>query len=237
MNAQWASFLGERAALRRGERQWIGDLLAGVGVAPSAITHVVLMPLQLYTTSNVTEFANATVALAGRGWNHFHRTKRHPHDDRWSSLPPEVLHHLAHDAWDRVRLLADEDEIVPGVRTRWSGAHHRASMLIEIDSTVGTVTVTDSYFVRRNLENRHLRGPRRVRAGRSHRRRRTDDLRPRAADALPRWRRRAASRSALGVAGPRRQLGDVSGHSGAARATARPSPPAGVGPDDANGGR
>ena len=66
-----------------------------------------------------------------------------------------MLHHLTHDAWDRVRLLADEDEIVPGIRTWWAGAHHRASVAVEIDSTVGIVTVTDAYFVRRNLDTDH----------------------------------------------------------------------------------
>jgi hypothetical protein len=155
MNRQWATFLGARAAMRRPDGHWIGDLLATVGLGPVDITHVVLTPLQLYTTSNVAEFTNATIALSERGWTHFHRTKRHPHDERWSSLPPAVLHHMTHDAWDRVRLLADEDEIVPGVRTWWAGAHHRASVAVEIDSTVGIVTVTDAYFVRRNLDTDH----------------------------------------------------------------------------------
>jgi hypothetical protein len=155
MNAQWAGFLGERAAMRRPEGHWIIELLDGVGVAPGDVTHVLLTPLQLYTTSNVTKFPNATVCLTERGWAHFHRTHRHPHDDRWSSLPPEVLHHLTHDAWDRVRLLADEDEVVPGIRTWWTGSHHRASMAVEVDSTAGVVTVTDAYFTQRNLETDH----------------------------------------------------------------------------------
>jgi hypothetical protein len=155
MNRQWATFLGARAAMRRPDGHWIGDLLATVGLSPGDITHVVLTPLQLYTTSNVAEFTNATIALSERGWTHFHRTNRHPHDERWSSLPPAVLHHMTHEAWDRVRLLADEDEIVPGIRTWWAGAHHRASVAVEIDSTVGTVTVTDAYFVRRNLDADH----------------------------------------------------------------------------------
>lgn len=152
MNAQWASFLGERAAMRREEGQWIGELLASVGVAPQDVTHVLLTPLQLYTTSNVTLFPNATIALTERGWTHFHRTHAHPHDDRWSCLPPEVLLYLTHEAWDRVRLLADEDEVVPGIRTWWTGSHHRASMAVEVDSTAGVVTITDAYFTQRNLD-------------------------------------------------------------------------------------
>ncbi len=155
MNTQWASFLGERAAMRRGPNQWMPEQLAALGLEPSDITHLVLTPLQLYTTSNVPLFGNAEICIADRGWTHFHRTHTHPHDDRWSSLPPDVLHYLTHDAWERVRLLDDEDVVVPGVRTWWAGAHHRASIAVETDTAVGVVTVTDSYFLRGNLERRH----------------------------------------------------------------------------------
>ncbi|WP_214105732.1 hypothetical protein [Acrocarpospora catenulata] len=152
MNERWAGFLGERAAMRREPGQWLPDQLATLGIAPEEVTHVLLTPLQLYTTSNVPHFPNARFCLTERGWTHFHRTKKHPHDDRWTSLPPEVLSYLTHDAWDRVDLLADEDEVAPGIRTWWTGSHHRASMAVEIDSTAGVVTVTDAYFTRRNLD-------------------------------------------------------------------------------------
>ncbi|WP_203433279.1 hypothetical protein [Jiangella asiatica] len=155
MNSQWASFLGERAAMRREPGQWLPDQLRALSVEPEEITQVILTPLQLYTTSNVAHFPNAEIFLAERGWTHFHRTKRHPHDDRWSSIPPDVLTYLTHDAWDRVRLLADEDEIVPGLRTWWAGAHHRASIVVEADTESGLVTITDAYFTRRNLDQRH----------------------------------------------------------------------------------
>lgn len=155
MNAQWAGFLGERAAMRRAAGQWMPEQLALLGVHPEDITHVLLTPLQLYTTSNVTLFPNAQICLTDRGWVHFHRTHAHPHDDRWACLPPHVLHYLTHEAWDRVRLLADEDEVVPGLRTWWAGSHHRASMVVEVDSTAGLVTLTDAYFTRRNLDTDH----------------------------------------------------------------------------------
>jgi len=155
MNEQWAGFLGERSAMRREEGRWMPEILASIGLSPEDITHVVLSPLQLYTTSNVPLFTNAQICLAERGWTHFHRTHKHPHDDRWSCLPPEVLHHLTHEAWDRVRLLGDEDEILPGLRTWWAGSHHRASMVVEADTVDGVVTMTDSYFTRRNLDDDH----------------------------------------------------------------------------------
>ncbi|WGX94801.1 hypothetical protein [Nocardioides sp. L-11A] len=155
MNEGWAAFLGERAAFQREPGQWLPDQLTALGLTPSDITHVLLTPLQLYTTANLTLFDQAQICLTERGWTHFHSTHRHPHDNRWTSLLPEALSYLTHDAWDRVRLLADEDEIVPGLRTWWTGSHHRASMAVEVDTAVGVVTVTDAYFTRRNLDEDH----------------------------------------------------------------------------------
>nr|WP_262927634.1 hypothetical protein [Microbacterium sp. NIBRBAC000506063] len=121
MNAGWASFLGEKARMRRPEGWFVLDQLAALGVAPEQITHVILTPLQLYTVSNVLAFPNATICIAERGWVHFHTTHEHPHDNRATSIPDDILVPLVTTAWPRVRLLKDEDVIAPGLRTWWSG--------------------------------------------------------------------------------------------------------------------
>jgi hypothetical protein len=155
MNAQWASFLGERATMRRQPGEFIVDALRARGVMVEDVTDIVLTPLQLYTVSNVPRFPNATVHVAKRGWIHFHTTHDHPHDDRDSSLPPEVLSYLVGEAWSRVCLLEDEDEIMEGVRTWWAGAHHRASLVVEVDTARGVVALSDAYFYLENVEKRH----------------------------------------------------------------------------------
>ena len=152
MNEKWSAFLGERARMRRTDDQWILNRLGAAGIAPEDVTHVILSPLQLYTVSNVALFPNAQICISKKGWVHFHTTHDHPHDDRWYSIPRDVLIHLTCDAWDRVRLLEDEDEIVPGLRTWWAGSHHRATVCAEVDTRDGVVTITDAYFVRRNLD-------------------------------------------------------------------------------------
>jgi hypothetical protein len=152
MNDHWAKVLGERARMRRDERWWVMNQLERVGVAPADVTHVILTPLQLYTTSNVDRFPNARICLSRRGWVHFHTTHEHPHDARWHCIPPDILRHLVIDAWDRVRLLDDEDEVVPGLRTWWAGSHHRATLAVEVDTTSGRAVVSDAFFHYRNLE-------------------------------------------------------------------------------------
>ena len=146
MNQGWESFLGPRAAMRREPGEYVLDQLARVGVAPRDVTHVILTPLQLYTVSNVLSFPNAQICISERGWQHFHRSHSHPHDDRATSLPDEILVPLVTSEWSRVRLLADEDVVVPGLRTWWSGGHHRASIVVEVDTSAGVVAISDTFF-------------------------------------------------------------------------------------------
>lgn len=155
LNDAVTGVLGERARIRREPSEFIVDQLAEHDVSPEQVTHVVLTPFQLYTVSNVMRFPNAEIAVSKRGWLHFHVTKRHPHDSRESSLPDPILIHLVTDAWERVRLLEDEDELAPGLRTWWAGSHHRATLCVEVDTELGVVAITDALFVMANLERDH----------------------------------------------------------------------------------
>ena len=144
--------------LRRGPEHYMTGALAEVGLEPDDITHVLLTPLELYTTGTLDKFRKAQICIAKRGWVHFHTTHDHPHDVRWRSFPQHVLVDLVTDSWDRVRLLEDEDQIAPGLRTWWSGAHHRESIVVEVDTAVGVVAVSDSYFYYENVEGGEMLG-------------------------------------------------------------------------------
>lgn len=156
LNERWRQRQGPRAGMDRAPGETIEAVLDGVGLHPGDVTHLLLTPLQAYTTANVPLFDRAEICLTRRGWVHFHTTHEHPHDDRRTSIPPDVLVHLVTDGWDRVRLLDDEDEVAPGLRTWWSGGHHRASMVVEADTPVGVAAISDSFFVYDNLHGRPL---------------------------------------------------------------------------------
>ncbi len=158
INSIWTSMLGDRAELIRAPEEEIDAVLARVGLSPSDITHLFLTPLQLYTTGNVLRFPNATICLSKRGWIHYHTTHEHPHDSRWHSISKEVLVHMVTDGWDRVRLLEPEDEPISGIRSWDSGVHHRASMVVEVDSASGVVAISDSFFYYENIEEGRLLG-------------------------------------------------------------------------------
>jgi hypothetical protein len=144
--------------LSRTTQQTMEGALASVGLRADDVTHILLTPLELYTTGTLDKFQHATVCITRRGWVHFHTTHKHPHDSRWRSFPRSILVDLVTDSWDRVRLLDDEDEVAPGLRTWWSGAHHRESMVVEVDTDVGVVAVSDSFFYYENVEEGKLLG-------------------------------------------------------------------------------
>jgi hypothetical protein len=153
INDVWTQALGERATYKRSDDEAIEAQLAAVGIAPADVTHLIVTPFQLYSTGGIKRFPNAQICLSRTGWVHFHTTHQHPHDNRWTSISPDVLTYLVVDAWDRVRLLEDEDEVAPGLRTWWAGNHHRASIAVEIDSNAGVVVASDAFFYYENVED------------------------------------------------------------------------------------
>lgn len=155
MNQGWTKFLGERARFRRKPGEFILEQLAAQDVKPEDVTHVLLTPLQLYTVSNVLAFPHARILISRRGWRHFHESREHPHDDRATSIPDHILTELVTTSWDRVDLLDDEEQIAPGLRTWWTGSHHRASIAVEVDTVIGTVVISDAFFLIENVERNH----------------------------------------------------------------------------------
>lgn len=131
-----------------------GDLfnaLSTLHITPEDVTDIVVTPFQLYATGTLLSFPNARYYFSKRGWAHLHVTKDHPHDERWRSFDKRTLGELVVESWDRVNLLEDEDEIIPGVRTWWSGGHHRESIVVEVDSSIGVIAVSDTFFCAANI--------------------------------------------------------------------------------------
>lgn len=131
-----------------------GDLfksLAAINICPEDVTDIVVTPFQIYATATLLSFPNARYHFSKQGWAHLHVTKEHPHDERWRSFDKQTLGELVVGSWERVVLLEDEDEIIPGVHTWWSGGHHRESIVVEIESAIGTIAVSDTFFCEENV--------------------------------------------------------------------------------------
>lgn len=144
--------------LRQSDDETMTGALARAGLTPDDVTHLIITPFELYADGCMDMFSQAKICLSKVGWVHFHTTHDHPHDDHARSFPRDMLAHLVTDGWHRVRLLEDEDEIAPGLRTWWSGVHHRSSIVVEVDTVEGTVCISDSFFYYENVEDDRLLG-------------------------------------------------------------------------------
>ena len=160
LNEAWVGYIGNpRAAMRvqESERPW--NSLPALGVDPAAVDIVFATPFQSYTTANLDLFPNATICLSRKGWSDFH-APRFPtsHATRAQAFPDDILDYLSTQAWERVRLLEDEDELLPGLRSFWVGVHHRSSTALRIETDQGILVYSDCCFKYPNLEQDRILG-------------------------------------------------------------------------------
>ncbi len=159
MNRQWAAYAGPKCQMLRAEEERPDAQLSTLGITPDQVDYVLITPLQSYATGNIPLFRNAEVCLSRRGWiEDFHAPSFPVHSSRSSRIPDDVLTYLEIEAPDKVRLLADEDEVLPGLKCFWVGVHHRSSMAYSIETSKGTVVVTDAAFLYGNIEKPHPLG-------------------------------------------------------------------------------
>jgi hypothetical protein len=159
LNGVWKDFAGERAQMRREDSERPETALASLGISPDQVDLVLITPLQAYATANIHRFRNATICLSKRGWIEDYHVPRWPmHIPRELRIPDEVIRYLQFESPEKLRLLDDEDEIMPGLRAWWAGVHHRSSMAYAIDTARGTVIATDTVFKYGNVEQNHPLG-------------------------------------------------------------------------------
>lgn len=135
---------------------WILTALAAHGVSAGQIDDVLITPLTAYATGGLNQFPNARLWMSRRGWIDFHAPDPVvPQLPRHIVFPPEVLNHLVMEAPGRIHLLPDEPtEFIDGIESWFCGAHHRSSMVFNIQTSVGRVAITDAIFKYRNFEQR-----------------------------------------------------------------------------------
>jgi glyoxylase-like metal-dependent hydrolase (beta-lactamase superfamily II) len=157
LNTRWAEFAGPRCQFKRRPSEQPETALRCAGVEFQDVTHVLVTPLQLYATGNLSRFPHAQICLSRRGW--IEDVLARPawlHVPREQCIADETLSLLLFAAKDRLRLLEDEDEVCPGVQAAWVGTHHRSSMLFSIETERGVVGVSDCAFTYRNLDGHPL---------------------------------------------------------------------------------
>jgi len=155
LNRFWVAGYGDpRGAMRRSPHEAPENVLRAAGVEPTRVDYVLLTPLQAYATANVHLFPKATICISRRGWiEDFHAPVWPMPVPRDLRIPNDVLVYLETKAWERVHLLEDDEQILPGIRARWVGTHHRSTMAFLVDTAAGVVAISDCFFKYPNFEH------------------------------------------------------------------------------------
>jgi len=142
---------GDKGTLVVREEDRIETVLSKQGIDTNKVDYVIVTPFQAYAISNVDLFPNAKICLSKHGWIEFHAPKFR-YASRRMEIPDPTLMYLETTAWDRVRLLEDEDTIAPGIHVFWTGVHHRSSMAVCVETAKGRVVFSDCFFKYDNVE-------------------------------------------------------------------------------------
>jgi hypothetical protein len=158
INGYWKSW-DSRATATVKEGEHIVDCLKSFEATPEQIDLVLLTPLTTYTTGNLHLFTAANYAMSRTGWVDFQTPDPYSHQlPRPIVMPTRVHEYLTTSGWPRLRLLGDDEEVIPGIRGHWVGTHHRSSMAYVVNTSRGRVALTDCVFKYPNLEERRPLG-------------------------------------------------------------------------------
>ena len=128
------------------------QVLAEVGIQPEDVDTVLISVIGTYATGGIELFTNADVYLSRTGWIDFWAPEW-PHTvPRQFFFTDASLTFLITEAWDRIHLVGDEEEVLPGIRMWWVGCHHRSSMAISIETAKGNVVISDPIFKYGNFD-------------------------------------------------------------------------------------
>jgi glyoxylase-like metal-dependent hydrolase (beta-lactamase superfamily II) len=130
------------------EEDYIENRLAALGVGQEEVEHLILTPLQPYSTGGLDKFPNAQIHVNREGWADLFapRYKNHPHDFLHACIMPRHICYVFTEAWGRMDMMKQEQNILPGIDVFWVGVHHRSSVAVKVQTKDGIVIFSDCMF-------------------------------------------------------------------------------------------
>lgn len=116
------------------------SLLQNRGIAPNDISDVILTHLHWDHCTNAPLFERAQFHVSKTGWREIVQAPRHPLLVPDRSFPRAVFEWL--DQSNRLNLLEDEAEPLPGIRTFWIGGHTPCCQAVAVQTAGGTAIIT-----------------------------------------------------------------------------------------------
>ena len=142
-----------RCIFERPDDMKITNLLVTRDIDPLSVRHLFLTPWGPYNTGNISMFSHAKIYVLKLGWTYLMGMEEDlPPLPRDVTIPRNELVYLVTEGYEKLALLPDEAEPLPGIRVFYSGDHHPASMAIAINTARGKANFSDAFFKFANIE-------------------------------------------------------------------------------------
>ena len=124
-------------------------------IIPEEVDYVVLSHLHHDHSSNVGLFKNAKVVLSKKGWLEYMKKER-PYYYNDALFPTGPIKYIASLPAEKIILIDDEIELLPGLRIFYVGGHTPCCLAVEAMTQSGRVVMTsDVAFLKDNVKNNH----------------------------------------------------------------------------------
>ena len=153
LNELWSEMAGPRCHVTRQADERLGPVLVRLGLNPRTVDYVIATPFKDYLLANLGEFPNAAVCVSQRGWTERYLARRYPSPmPDPTSVSDEMIDRLQSGTPNALRLLRDDEALLPGVRVRWIGVHDRSTIAVVVHTARGDVVVTDACLTYEHIE-------------------------------------------------------------------------------------
>jgi glyoxylase-like metal-dependent hydrolase (beta-lactamase superfamily II) len=100
-------------------------------------------------------FPNAKVVLSRKGWLEYAKKER-PYFYGEALFPVRPIRYIASLPAERLILVEEEQEVLPGIHCFWVGGHTPCCMAVQVNTARGRVILTsDVAFFERNVTEEH----------------------------------------------------------------------------------
>jgi len=128
-------------------------LIEKEGLKKEEIDYIILTHLHIDHVGGLDLFPNAKMIFSRKGWSYFY-SRKYPMTAPRSQIPGYIQKYLLFDAWDRVYLNDEREELLPGISVQWVGGHSMCSQIIKVKTGKKTIIFCgDIVATYRNIEN------------------------------------------------------------------------------------
>jgi glyoxylase-like metal-dependent hydrolase (beta-lactamase superfamily II) len=128
------------------EDETIEAIIEKAQIDPEEVDTVFVSHLHVDHSSNVSRFPNAKVVLSRKGWlTYMKKDRPYYYDD--VLFPTGPIKYIAGLPPERVLLVDEEEEVLPGITAFWVGGHTPGTMAVEVDTAKGKVVFSSDVAV------------------------------------------------------------------------------------------